>query len=101
MELFWDLLLDAAIDTAKMLPFLLVTFWLMEYLEHRPAASAQRLMNNSSLAPIAGGLLGLLPQCGFSAAAASLYSRGAITVGTLMAVFISTSDEAVPMLLAN
>lgn len=100
MELFIDIILDTLWDTLRMLPFLFAAYLLMEYLERGRLAGLQRWLSGSRLSPAVGGMLGLLPQCGFSAAAANLYNRSAISAGTLLAVFIATSDEAVPMLLA-
>lgn len=100
-----DIILDAVIDSVKMLPFLYVAFLLMEFLEHRAGdklAGALERAGHSNLGGSAvGAALGCVPQCGFSIAASNLYSSGVIGAGTLMAVFISTSDEAVPILLAH
>ncbi|MDD3921622.1 MAG: putative manganese transporter [Eubacteriales bacterium] len=102
MELFFDFLLDALLDTLKMIPFLLVAFFLLEYLEHRASDKLLNLMTRTGrFAPAIGAGLGCLPQCGFSVASAHLYNGGLITAGTLVAVFLSTSDEAVPILLAS
>ncbi len=102
---FLDVLLDALIDTAKMLPFLFMAFLLMEFIEHkagdRLAGFLQKLGGKTALGPAAGAVIGCVPQCGFSVAASNLYAGRVITVGTLIAVFISTSDEAVPVLLAH
>lgn len=95
-------ILDALIDTAKLLPFLFVTYLVMEYLEHRTEDKTKRAVEKAGmLGPLFGGILGVVPQCGFSAAAASLYSGRVITVGTLLAVFLSTSDEMLPMLVSE
>lgn len=99
METLFDILLDTAIDGVKMLPFLFGAYLLIEYMEHRAKNLHQAL--GGPFGAVGGALLGLVPQCGFSAAAANLYARGLITTGTLLAVFISTSDEAIPVLLAN
>ncbi|MEG0753317.1 MAG: putative manganese transporter [Angelakisella sp.] len=102
MELFLEICADAFLDTARMLPFLFAAYLLMEYLEHRGGAAMQRLLAGTSrYGSVVGGLLGSLPQCGFSVAAASLFNRRLITMGTLLSVFISTSDEALPMLLSS
>lgn len=97
-----DILLDAVIDTLKTLPFLLGVYILIEYIEHR---SSDKLVNGlRKLGPfgaIGGGLLGAVPQCGFSVAAANLFSGRLISTGTLVAVFLSTSDEAIPMMMSN
>lgn len=97
-----DALLDALLDTAKVLPFLFVTYLLMEWLEHRTEDKTKKAVEKAGhLGPLFGGLLGVVPQCGFSAAAASLYSGRVVTVGTLLAVFISTSDEMIPIMLGE
>lgn len=100
--MFWEALLDAVIDSLKIAPFLLVTLFLMEYIEHRAAGRFERAMQRAGrFGPLLGGALGLVPQCGFSAASAQLFNGGLVTAGTLAAVFLSTSDEAVPLLIAN
>lgn len=97
-----DALLDALIDTLKILPLLFLTYLLMEYLEHHEGGRLARLLSRSRKAgPALGSALGLVPQCGFSGAAANLFSGGAITMGTLVAVFISTSDEMLPILISS
>lgn len=98
----WDAVLDALLDTAKILPFLFLTYLLMEWLEHRTEDKTKKAVEKAGhLGPLFGGLLGVIPQCGFSAAAASLYSGRVVTVGTLLAVFISTSDEMIPIMLGG
>ena len=93
-ELIIDVLKDVVIDTLKLLPFLFVTYLVMEYLERKTEdRSAGLLARSGKWGPLPGALTGILPQCGFSAAASSLYAGGVITVGTLLAVFLSTSDE--------
>lgn len=102
MDLFADVLSEAVVDTLKLVPFLLVTYLLMEALEHSAGHRVQEAVERSGKAgPVVGALLGALPQCGFSAMAATLYSGGVITVGTLVAVILSTSDEMVPVFLAH
>lgn len=86
----------------KLLPFLFLTYLLMEWLEHRTGEGARRRIQTAGkVGPLWGGLLGVVPQCGFSAAAASLYAGRVITIGTLFAVFLSTSDEMLPILLSE
>lgn len=102
-ELLWDCFLDATIDTLKLIPFLFVTYLLMEALERRTEEKSQDLIrreNVGHLGPVFGAIVGVVPQCGFSAAAASLYSGGLISLGTLLAVFLSTSDEMLPLFIS-
>ena len=92
----------ALIDTAKILPFLFLTYLVLEYIEHKAAEKTARLAAGAGkFAPAVGGLLGAIPQCGFSASAAGLYSGGIITLGTLIAIFLSTSDEMLPIMLSS
>ncbi len=93
------ILLDAFIDTVKTLPFLFIAFLLIEYLEHKAEDKIQHLFTRAgSAGPFIGTILGCIPQCGFSVMSANLYSSGIITLGTLIAVFLSTSDEAIILL---
>ena len=97
-----DILLDCVIDTIKLLPFLFLTYLLMEYIEHKTSEKTKIMIRKAGkLGPLFGGILGAVPQCGFSAAAAGFYSGRVITVGTLIAVFLSTSDEMLPILLSS
>lgn len=97
-----ELIQDTLIDTAKMLPFLFVACLLVEYAEHRSDGRLVRLLSRGGSVGFAVGAgLGLVPQCGFSAMAADLYSGHVISLGTLLAVFIATSDEAVLIFLSN
>lgn len=102
MELFLESLLEVLIDTAKLLPFLFVTYLVMEYFEHKTESRSLGFMKKvGPFGPLFGGAAGILPQCGFSAASAGLYSGGLITVGTLLAVFLSTSDEMLPIMISQ
>lgn len=97
-----DVLIDTALDSLKMLPFLFIAFLILEAIEHRAGQKITRALAASGKAgPIIGSALGCIPQCGFSVFAANLYSGGIITLGTLLAVFLSTSDEAVIILLSK
>lgn len=103
-HLFPDALKDAGIDTLKLIPFLFLTYLVMEWLERRTEEQSQGLIRadrTGRLGPVFGALVGIVPQCGFSAAAASLYSGGLISLGTLLAVFLSTSDEMLPLLISS
>ena len=100
--MFLDVLLDAVHDTLELVPFLLLTYVAMEALEHGTAGRAERLIARADKSgPVVGALLGAVPQCGFSAMAATLYAGRVISVGTLVAVILSTSDELIPVFLAR
>ena len=102
MELFADVLVDSVVDTIKLIPFLLLTYIAMEALEHGTAGTAERLIARADKSgPVVGAALGALPQCGFSAMAATLYAGRVISAGTLVAVILSTSDELIPVFMAN
>lgn len=97
-----DVVMDTLLDGIKLFPFLLITYLVMEYIEHKTSSKTQQIMKNSGKwGPIAGSILGVVPQCGFSAAASNLYAGRIITVGTLAAVFLSTSDEMLPILISE
>ena len=98
----WDVILDTLLDTAKLLPFLFLAYLLMEFLEHRSGDRVSRWLSRSgNVGPLVGGVLGIVPQCGFSAAASGLYAGRIITAGTLIAVYLSTSDEMLPIMLSH
>jgi len=83
----------------KLVPFLFLTYLAMEFMEHKTGAKAQNIIKKAGkFGPVLGGLLGIVPQCGFSAAASNLYAGRVITVGTLVAIYLSTSDEMLPIL---
>lgn len=97
-----DLILDAALDCVKILPFLFLSYLAVEYTEHRMSRRTKELIYRAGKAgPIIGGLIGMIPQCGFSAAAAGLFAGGIVTPGTLIAVFLSTSDEMLPIMISE
>lgn len=94
--------LHAVEDNVRIIPFLFVTYCIMESMEHAVAGKTKAVMKYSGkFGPLLGGIFGMLPQCGFSAAAASFYSGGVITLGTLLAIFLSTSDEMLPILISE
>lgn len=102
MDLIFDVLADSVIDTLKLIPFLLVTYLAMEALEHFASNKVREAVERAGAAgPVVGGLLGALPQCGFSAMAATLFSGRVVTAGTLVAVILSTSDEMIPVFVAH
>ena len=97
-----DIIQDTLIDSLKMLPFLLISYIIIEYIEHKKSSKINFILSSSGkYGSVIGAILGCLPQCGFSVTASSLYSGRVITLGTLIAVFIATSDEAIPVLIAN
>lgn len=102
MSDFIHILEHSLIETLKLIPFLFLTYLLMEYLEHHSADVAERVLKRSGqFGSLIGSSLGLLPQCGFSSAAAGLYSARVVSLGTLIAVFLSTSDEMIPLFLSH
>lgn len=97
-----DIWIDSLADSVRLLPFLFLTYLLMELLEHKTGSNARkRIRTAGKFGPVWGGLLGVIPQCGFSAAASSLYAGRVITVGTLLAIYLSTSDEMLPILISE
>ncbi|MBD5485562.1 MAG: arsenic efflux protein [Lachnospiraceae bacterium] len=97
-----DIILDSFIDSVRLLPFLFVTYLVMEYLEHKTGDKMQQVIRSAGKGgPMIGGMLGIFPQCGFSAAASNLYAGRIITLGTLVAVFLSTSDEMLPIMISR
>lgn len=92
-----DLLTESLIDALKMLPFLIAVYIIIEFLEHKAMDKIRAAFSSERLGVVSAAALGLFPQCGFSVAAANLYAKKIITAGTLIAVFISTSDEAIPI----
>lgn len=97
-----EILGDTVIDSVKIVPFLFLTYFLMELLEHKTGERASsRIKHAGMLGPVWGGLLGIVPQCGFSTAASSLYAGRVVSLGTLMAVYLSTSDEMLPVMISQ
>ncbi|MBE5741026.1 MAG: hypothetical protein E7351_00615 [Clostridiales bacterium] len=102
MHEYWHVTLEALIHTAQILPLLFIVYYLIELFEFKCAhkmQSSKFLKGKAS--PVFGSLLGCVPQCGFSVVSTDLYSRGIISVGALIAVYIATSDEAIPLMLSN
>lgn len=98
----WEIIEEAFIDSVKLIPFLFLTYLAMEFLEHKTSAKTKQIVKNSGKAgPFFGALLGAFPQCGFSAAASNLYAGRVITLGTLIAIYLSTSDEMLPVLISE
>lgn len=96
-----DVIVDALVDTAIVFPFVLIIYMLIELLENGTTANKSRRALQGPLAPLVGAATGIIPQCGFSVMAAKLYDKGLIRTGTIMAVFLATSDEALIILLAS
>lgn len=101
MELFLDVLAESLVDTAKMLPFLFLAYLFIEYVETRHGERIETLLaGGGRWGAVPGAVLGCVPQCGFSAIASNFYASRVITLGTLMAVYLATSDEAIPLLVS-
>lgn len=97
-----DVIFDTLLDGIKLVPFLYLTYLAMEFLEHKTSAKTKNMVKNSGKAgPLIGALLGAFPQCGFSTVASNLYAGRVITLGTLVAIFLSTSDEMIPVFLSE
>lgn len=97
-----DILIDAIIDSVKLLPFLFLTYLIMEYIEHKTSDKTKETIKKSGkFGPLIGSILGIFPQCGFSVAATNLYAARIITLGTLIAVYLTTSDEMIPIFISE
>lgn len=97
-----EIILDTLSDSIKLLPFLFLTYLAMEYMEHKAGEKMQSVIRRSGkCGPFIGGILGVFPQCGFSAAASNLYAGRIITIGTLMSIYLSTSDEMLPIFISE
>lgn len=97
-----NVILDTLIDSIKLVPFLFLTYLAMEYLEHKAGEKTTHMVRKAGkMGPLIGGVAGVLPQCGFSAAASNLYAGRVITLGTLIAIYLSTSDEMLPLLISS
>lgn len=97
-----EIILDTLIDSLKLIPFLLVAFLLLEYIEHRMNKKTEKMIQKSGkFGPFIGGILGIFPQCGFSVMATNLYGARIITIGTLISIYLTTSDEMLPILISK
>ena len=97
-----DIIIDALIDSLKLLPFLFVVYLIMEVLEHKSNSHTEKIIKKSGkFGPIIGSVLGIFPQCGFSVMASNLYIVRVISLGTLISIYLSTSDEMLPILLSS
>ena len=97
-----EVILDTLLDTIKLIPFLFIAFLLIEYIEHKISNKSKKVITKSKkYGPVLGSLLGALPQCGFSVMATNLYVTRIISLGTLIAIYLSTSDEMLPILISE
>ena len=97
-----EIILDTLIDAMKLLPFLFITFLIMEYIEHKfSKKNKNKIVKAGKFGPLIGSLLGAVPQCGFSVMATNLYATRIITVGTVISIYLSTSDEMLPILISE
>lgn len=97
-----DIILDTLLDTLKIIPFLFITFLIMEYAEHKFSnKSKKKIANAGKFGPVIGSFFGAIPQCGFSVMATNLYATRIISIGTLISIYLSTSDEMLPILLSE
>ena len=97
-----EVIIDTLIDSIKLLPFLFIAFLLIELFEHKFSKKTKnKLSKSNKFGSVVGSILGIIPQCGFSTLATNLYATRIITVGTLIAVYLSTSDEMIPILIAE
>ena len=102
MQKILEILQDTAVDTIKLIPFLFITYLIMEYIEHKTSNKLRETIKKSGkFGPLLGAVAGIFPQCGFSVSATNLYAGRVITIGTLIAVYVTTSDEMLPILLTE
>lgn len=98
----WEVILDTLLDGTKLLPFLFVTFLIIEIFEHKFSDKGKKIVEKSGkFGPVLGSIFGIVPQCGFSVAATNLYVTRIISLGTLFSVYLATSDEMIPILIAE
>ena len=97
-----DIIIDTFFDSLKLIPFLFVAFLIIEAIEHKLSSKSQKIISKSGkFGPLLGSILGLVPQCGFSVVATNLYVTRIISLGTLIAIYLSTSDEMIPIFLSE
>lgn len=97
-----DILQDALLDTLKLIPFLFITYLIMEYIENKTSDKIrEKIKKSGKFGPLIGSIVGVVPQCGFSASATNLYASRLISIGTLIAVYLSTSDEMIPIFISE
>ncbi len=97
-----DIIQDTLIDSIKLFPFLFVTYLILEFLEHKTGDKSKKIIKRSgNFGPVLGAILGIFPQCGFSTAASNFYVGKIITIGTLISIYLSTSDEMLPILISE
>lgn len=102
MQEFLEILEETIIDSVKLLPFLFITYLIMEYIEHKTSDKVKTIIKKSGkFGPVLGAIVGIFPQCGFSVSATNLYSARVITLGTLISVYLATSDEMLPILITE
>lgn len=97
-----DVVIETVIDTLKIIPFLFLAYLVMEYIEHKMTEKSQQVIKKAGkIGPLAGAAVGIVPQCGFSVVATNFYAVRIISLGTLIAVYLSTSDEMLPILISE
>jgi len=102
LDIVKDTFIDAVIDSVKILPFLFITYLIMEYIEHKMSKKSKDTIKKSGKwGPLLGSIVGIIPQCGFSVSATNLYATRVISLGTLIAVYLSTSDEMIPIFISE
>lgn len=102
MHEYWHVILEALIHTAQILPFLFIIYYLIELIEYKHAGKMQKSkFLKGKASPVFGATIGCIPQCGFSVVSTELFSKGKLSIGALIAVYIATSDEAIPLMIAN
>ena len=102
MQEILEVLKETAIDSIKLLPFLFITYLIMEYIEHKTSNKIRETIKKSGrFGPLFGAVVVIFPQCGFSVSATNLYAARVISLGTLISVYLATSDEMLPILLTE